>query len=117
MSGVCRVRVFILAAALALAAGPAGAASTVRDAVKRAGEGQIRVAPEGPRPYIEYRGPNERTPVETLIDKGPIIEMIVNCHPQSGIITYSKIERLYCSPKRGCSPAFETAYARTCGPR
>jgi hypothetical protein len=58
--------------------------------------------PEGPRPRIE-----------AITDRGPILEMIVHCRKGTGILSYSKIERLYCSP-RGCSRNRDTAIVRLC---
>jgi hypothetical protein len=95
--------------------GMASPTNIVGDAVKRIEQGQIKLSPDLPRPYIEYRIGNDRAPlVETITDRGPIVEMIVNCQPQSGIMTYSKIEKLFCTPKSGCTGDFRQAYARTC---
>lgn len=41
--------------------------------------------------------------VETVIDRGPILELVVRCPVGTAIITYSKLERVYCSPRGGCS--------------
>lgn len=54
-------------------------------------------------------------PIEAYTDRGPIVELIVRCHRGTGIMSYSKIERLYCSSKLTCHPYFETALDDTCG--
>ncbi len=53
--------------------------------------------------------------IEAYTDKGPIVELIVRCPEGTGIMSYSKIERLYCSSKMRCSAALRTAVADTCG--
>jgi hypothetical protein len=54
--------------------------------------------------------------VEAEIDKGPIVELIVNCRPGTTIITYSKAEQLFCTPKRGCMRAIAAAVTQSCNP-
>lgn len=53
-------------------------------------------------------------PVEAYIDRGAIIELIVRCPVGTGIMSYSKIERLYCSSKHNCSNGLHTAVEDTC---
>jgi hypothetical protein len=53
--------------------------------------------------------------VEAWTDRGPLVELIVKCPIGTGIISYSKIERLYCSSKHGCYPRLATAFDETCG--
>ncbi|HMQ57931.1 MAG TPA: hypothetical protein PKE65_05240 [Rhizobiaceae bacterium] len=59
--------------------------------------------------------------IEATIDKGLILEIIVRCgrdgrgRPSPGIMSYSKVERLYCSSKNRCFNAPEAAYRDTCG--
>ena len=53
--------------------------------------------------------------IEAYTDRGPILELIVRCPEGTGIISYSKIERLYCSSKHDCFPQFQPAVDRTCG--
>lgn len=52
--------------------------------------------------------------VEAYTDRGPIVELIIRCPVGTGIMSYSKIERLYCSSKHNCSPALRTAAEDTC---
>jgi hypothetical protein len=51
--------------------------------------------------------------VEAAIDRGPIYELVVRCNPGTAIISYSKVEKLFCTPKRGClrelAPAVDLA--------
>lgn len=53
--------------------------------------------------------------IEAYTDRGPIVEMIVRCPVGTGIMSYSKIERLYCSSKHKCTSKLQTAVANTCG--
>lgn len=52
--------------------------------------------------------------IEAYTDRGPIIELIIRCKTGTGIISYSKIDRKYCSSKMTCSKSRDTAIARTC---
>lgn len=52
--------------------------------------------------------------VEAYTDRGAIVEMIVRCPVGTGIMSYSKAERLYCSSKHNCSPVLRTAVEDTC---
>ena len=54
--------------------------------------------------------------IETLVDRGPIVEMIIRCGANTAIISYSKVEKLYCAPNQAaCSPALDKTLAPTCG--
>jgi hypothetical protein len=53
--------------------------------------------------------------IEATTDRGPIVEMIVRCPKGTAIISYSKVERLYCSPKLTCNRNLGTIVARACG--
>jgi hypothetical protein len=58
----------------------------------------------------------ERAPrVEAAIDRGPIVEIIVRCSPGTAILSYSKVERLYCTPKHQCDRSMAITTARSCG--
>jgi hypothetical protein len=66
--------------------------------------------------YIDYPvflDPSSR--VEATIDRGPIVELIVKCGGGSAIISYSKVEKLYCTPKFKCSAGLKTVLRQTCG--
>ncbi len=62
--------------------------------------------------YNFDRGPLPR--IEAVTDRGPILELIVHCHSGTAIITYSKIERLYCDPAGGCDADRRSVIARSC---
>lgn len=65
--------------------------------------------------YSDYPGLLDRTAlVEATIDRGPIVEMIVKCPGGTGILSYSKIERRYCSSKHTCFDGLGTAVRDTC---
>ena len=52
--------------------------------------------------------------IEAYTDRGPIVEMIVRCPAGTGIMSYSKLERVYCSSKLKCSATLKAAVADTC---
>ncbi|MCH9765644.1 MAG: hypothetical protein K0U34_06590 [Alphaproteobacteria bacterium] len=53
--------------------------------------------------------------LEAAIDKGPIYELIVNCGNGAAIMSYSKVERVFCTPYDGCMPSSRRAIAMACG--
>ena len=68
-----------------------------------------------------YPGFRDRNAVvEMTTDKGLIVEMVVRCSRnakgkvKAGIMTYSKVERLYCSSKNRCSRNADRAFEDTC---
>lgn len=66
--------------------------------------------------FTVYPGPNYGQPgVEAITDRGPILEMIVRCPAGNAIITYSKIEKLYCQPNLACSRSMKSVIKRSCG--
>jgi hypothetical protein len=52
--------------------------------------------------------------IEAYTDRGPIVEMIVRCPVGTGIMSYSKLERRYCSSKFKCSTTLTSAVTDTC---
>lgn len=66
-------------------------------------------------PFILYAPPGKTPPrIEATIEKGPILEMIVRCSAGTAIISYSKIERLYCGPRGGCERSAAPVVQRVC---
>ena len=58
--------------------------------------------------------------VEMTSDKGLIVEIVLRCERKgnrvkAGIMTYSKVEGLYCSSKMLCTRDAEKAADDTCG--
>lgn len=53
--------------------------------------------------------------VEAYTDRGPIVELIVRCPKGAGIMSYSKIDGLFCSSKHKCFTRLQPAIANTCG--
>jgi hypothetical protein len=53
--------------------------------------------------------------VEVTVDRGPIVELIVRCPSGTAIISYSKIERLYCGPKHRCNRQINRVVTEACG--
>lgn len=67
-------------------------------------------------PFIEYPAfLLERPQIEAVTDKGPILEMIVRCRAGTAIISYSKIERVYCDPRLSCNRDRNLVARRACG--
>lgn len=65
--------------------------------------------------FIEYPAfvkPGAR--VEAIVDRGLIKELIVRCPQGTGILSYSKVERTYCTPDWRCAPGLDRAIARLC---
>ena len=53
--------------------------------------------------------------VEAVVDRGPILELIVRCPVGTAIITYSRPEALYCGPSGVCGGNRDQAIRRACG--
>lgn len=53
--------------------------------------------------------------VEAYTDRGPIVELIVRCPVGTGILSYSKIDRRFCSSKHVCYASLRPAVSNTCG--
>jgi hypothetical protein len=63
--------------------------------------------------YPGFLDPNSE--IEAIVDRGPISELIVKCGPGTAILSYSKIEDLYCTPNgSGCFKSFDAAMSNTC---
>jgi hypothetical protein len=52
--------------------------------------------------------------IEAWTDRGPIVELIVRCPVGTGIMSYSKLEHLYCSSKFKCTAELQAAVTSTC---
>ncbi len=72
--------------------------------------------------FITYPGFNHpENIIEMTADKGLILEITLRCSRKpdgqisSGIISYSKIERLYCSSRNNCYASAKKAVEETCG--
>lgn len=71
--------------------------------------------------FITYPGFNRpENIIEMTTDKGLILEIVLRCgrNPDgqisSGIMSYSKVEKLYCSSKNNCFKNPRPAVAETC---
>lgn len=62
--------------------------------------------------YPAFRG--HKPVIEAATDKGLIVELIVRCRGGAGILTYSKVESLYCGPDNRCTGDLDQAIARLC---
>jgi len=67
--------------------------------------------------FTIYPGPalEDAAQVEAITDRGPILELIVRCETGSAIISYSKLEGLYCDPRLACEEDRDSVIRRTCG--
>ena len=66
--------------------------------------------------FTIYPGPAlQDDRVEAVTDRGPILEMIIRCERGTAIISYSKLEGLYCDPRLACSPNRASVIRRSCG--
>jgi hypothetical protein len=52
--------------------------------------------------------------VEAVIDRGPIQELIIKCRGGTAIVSFSKIDRKYCSPKFVCHSTLAAVLRNTC---
>ena len=52
--------------------------------------------------------------VEAVSDLGPVLEVVVKCKTGSAIMSYSKLERTFCTPQWVCYQDLDTAIARSC---
>lgn len=55
-----------------------------------------------------------RSRIETVIDKGLTMELIVQCPTGTGVLNVVKHEKLYCGPDHFCTHIFSDALARLC---
>ena len=55
------------------------------------------------------------TRVEAIVDRGPVSELVVRCDRGTGILSYSKIEKVYCTPDHRCGRGLDAAIGRLCG--
>ena len=73
----------------------------------------------GFRSYPGFR--NFETPVEMVHDRGLTLEIVLRCGVKPngkispGIMSYSKVERLFCTPRGRCTRDVERAVRQTCG--
>jgi len=63
--------------------------------------------------YPGSRHPDPR--IEMIADRGPILELTVKCRGGVAVISYSTIERLYCSPRFDCSRNMTEIIRKSCG--
>ena len=58
---------------------------------------------------------NPSARVEAVIERGLTQELIVKCDGGVTIVSYSKVEKLYCGPNARCHARLAVILARTCG--
>ncbi len=53
--------------------------------------------------------------VEMVIDRGPIYELVTACGGGgTAIVSYAKLERLYCTPQQACAAELARVIAKSC---
>lgn len=62
--------------------------------------------------YPAFDNPGSR--VEAVIDRGPILELVVRCSGGTGILSFSKVDKKYCTPDHRCTAGLQTAIGRLC---
>lgn len=72
----------------------------------------ISIQQHGFRNYPSFL--RKRTIIEAKHDKGLTIEYIVRCTGGIGIMTFSKVEGLYCLPDHSCVSHLDTALRKLC---
>jgi hypothetical protein len=58
---------------------------------------------------------NRDATVESIINHGPIDELVIKCAKGWAIVSYSKVDKTYCSPKHACSHDLPLTIRRSCG--
>lgn len=61
------------------------------------------------------RGVERNARIEATVDRGPIAELIVRCPKGTAIISYSKVERLFCTPRHVCDRDLGRIVTKSCG--
>ncbi|MGH1419166.1 MAG: hypothetical protein ACRBCJ_09955 [Hyphomicrobiaceae bacterium] len=64
--------------------------------------------------YPAYSGSGYYSGIEVITDRGLIAELIVRCSTDVAILSYSKAEKLYCTPKDGCFDTLVVARRTAC---
>ncbi len=78
--------------------------------------------PETSLPTQQYPTPDRSnrniTPqVETVVDRGLMLELRIRCGKTSGLVTYSKVEKTFCTPNFVCHKSLRTAAHNFCNRR
>jgi hypothetical protein len=55
-----------------------------------------------------------RSGIEMATDKGLVVEFVVRCPKGVGVMTYSKLENVYCSSGHQCMASLDDAIRSTC---
>ena len=69
-----------------------------------------------PRPFIRYLHTLAGEGAITMVaDRGPISEFVISCgNRRDGIVSYSKVEQVYCDSHLSCGTRFDAAASLTC---
>jgi hypothetical protein len=72
-------------------------------------------------PYVEYPSFNarpmvnaDRARVEAVTDLGPVQELIVKCPTGTAIVSYSKIDKMFCGAGNQCSVSLPIMVRKVC---
>lgn len=65
--------------------------------------------------FSDYPGAlSRKSPVEAVIDRGLVVEIVVRCGAGAGILTYSKADRRFCDSSLRCHSGLKAAREATC---
>ena len=62
--------------------------------------------------YPEFVEP--QSPIKMVRDLGPVYEITVRCPLGFGIMTYSKVDKRFCTPDWTCYRSIEPAFQKLC---
>ena len=72
-------------------------------------------------PFVEYPSLNarprvgaDRVRVEAVTDLGPVQELIVKCSSGTAIVSYSKIDKMFCGAGNQCSISLPVMVRKVC---
>jgi len=55
-----------------------------------------------------------KNPIQMVTDQGPVLEIVIACRPGEGIISFSKIEKVFCVPGATCYSRLRPAITHLC---
>lgn len=53
--------------------------------------------------------------VEAVVDRGPVSDVVIRCAKGRAIVSFSKAEKVFCTPKGGCAADLSPIALRACG--
>ncbi len=72
-------------------------------------------------PYVQYPSFNarpivnaDRARVEAITDLGPVQELVVKCATGTAIVSYSKIDKMFCGAGNQCNVSLPVMVRKVC---